>query len=546
MATGDRIIIGQANTATRPNPTTPAPETSLSRNDVAARTVFVARNLNMGNGIRGEAVHYTGVDGRSTDSVGVYGASSVSTGVYGVSGTGGPGAPGTSTGTGVEGYSPSGPGVRGTSGSVGVRGTSGSGTGVDGISSTGRGVRGYGGVTGVEGISKGAPSTHGIIVSTGVFGHSEYDNGTGVHGSVGSSGHSGPQSVGVAGYTLNTDGTGVQGLSFSSGTGVSGSSPNGVGVLAHTNSGIAVDGISESGTAVFGHRKDKYDPNAPQESVAGYFDGGATVANGDLTVINGNKPFKIDHPLDPENKYLLHNAVESSERKNVYDGVAQLDEDGEASVDLPEWFEALNGDFRYQLTGVGGSAPGLHVAEEVSENRFKIAGGEEGMKVCWQVTGTRKDPWAAANPFEVEQEKPEEERGRYLEPSLYDAPEEQRVMMGPVAEAVEEEQRFPEPPDIDFARLEEERRRQTDELRREEEEQRQEMEELRRRMEEREEEAPPGAPAMPPDFGLMEEEHRRQIDELRGQIEELRRGRVEEEIDELRRQIKKLRRRRKQ
>jgi hypothetical protein len=65
------------------------------------------------------------------------------------------------------------------------------------------------------------------------------------------------------------------------------------------------------------------------------------------------------------------------------------------------------------------------VAEEIYGNSFKIAGGEGGMKVCWQVTGTRKDPWAAANPFEVEQEKSHEERGRYLQPDLYDASEEQ-------------------------------------------------------------------------------------------------------------------------
>jgi hypothetical protein len=133
----------------------------------------------------------------------------------------------------------------------------------------------------------------------------------------------------------------------------------------------------------------------------------------------------------------------------------------------------------------------LHVAEEISENRFKIAGGEEGMKVCWQLTGSRKDRWAAANPFEVEQEKREEERGRYLEPSLYDAPEEQRVMIGPLAEAVEEEQRPPEPSGIDLARPEEEHRRQIDELRRQEEEHRREMEVLRRRMEEHEGAAPP-------------------------------------------------------
>jgi hypothetical protein len=185
-------------------------------------------------------------------------------------------------------------------------------------------------------------------------------------------------------------------------------------------------------------------------------------------VVNlGDKTFKIDHPLDPENKYLLHNAVESSARKNVYDGVARLDKDGAAEVELPEWFQALNGDFRYQLTAVGGAAPGLHVAEEISENRFKIAGGEEGVKVCWQVTGSRKDPWAAANPFEVEQDKPEGERGRYLDPSLYNAPEEQRIMIGGPIE---------EPRSDKLTELLEEQRRA--------------MEELSRQME-RPEEAPP-------------------------------------------------------
>jgi len=345
---------------------------------------------------------------------------------------------------GVLGISPNGYGVEGRSGAAipapsapaGVRGFSDSDPGVDGRSTSGFGVQGT--------------STSGIAMRG--------------------------RSIGGNAGVLGTCGS-------STGFGVQGANNSGVGVLAHTTSGIAVDGISESGTAVYGHRKDTYDPiNAPN-SVAGYFDGG-------IKVVNGPKAFQIDHPLDPQNKYLVHNAVESSEMKNVYDGVARLDKEGTAWVELPEWFEALNGDIRYQLTAVGGSAPELHVAEEVSENRFKIAGGEEGMKVCWQVTGSRKDPWAAANPFEVEQEKPEEERGRYLEPSLYDAPEEQRVMIGPIAEAVEEAQRPPEPSDIDLVRLEEQHRRQLDELRRQEEEHRRETEELRRRRE-RQEEAPP-------------------------------------------------------
>jgi hypothetical protein len=249
---------------------------------------------------------------------------------------------------------------------------------------------------------------------TGVVGRS--DTGTGVQGT-----GTGGFGLGVGVRGTNTGGVGVRGISTSAG-GVVGQSDSGGGVLGLSNSSFGVVGVTND--------RANWD--------GGLFDGG-------ITVVNGNKNFKIDHPLDPQNKYLLHNAVESSEMKNVYDGVARLDEDGQAWVELPEWFEALNGDFRYQLTALGGSAPNLHVAEEISENRFKIAGGQGGMRVCWQLTGTRKDPWAAANPFEVEQEKREEERGRYLEPGLYDAPEEQRVMIGPpIAEAVEEEQRIGE------------------------------------------------------------------------------------------------------
>ncbi len=83
--------------------------------------------------------------------------------------------------------------------------------------------------------------------------------------------------------------------------------------------------------------------------------------------------------------------------KNVYDGVAALDGAGEASVELPEWFEALNQDFRYQLTPLGAPGPTLYVADEISGNRFRIAGGEPGMKVSWQVTGIRHDPYAEAH-----------------------------------------------------------------------------------------------------------------------------------------------------
>jgi hypothetical protein len=116
--------------------------------------------------------------------------------------------------------------------------------------------------------------------------------------------------------------------------------------------------------------------------------------------------FSIDHPLDPEGKLLQHAAIEAPELKTFYDGIATLNRRGRARIRLPRWFGALNGTLRYQLTPLGGPAPELHVAAEVKDNVFEIAGGRPGLRVCWQVTGVRQDAWAKANPLEVETPKP--------------------------------------------------------------------------------------------------------------------------------------------
>jgi len=115
--------------------------------------------------------------------------------------------------------------------------------------------------------------------------------------------------------------------------------------------------------------------------------------------------------------------------KNIYDGVAILDASGEAVVTMPEWFGALNRDFRYQLTCIGGFAP-VYIADEMANNQFKVGGGKPGMKVSWQVTGTRQDAWANAHRIPVEQIKPEDEHGTYLHPELYGAPETSAVGWG--------------------------------------------------------------------------------------------------------------------
>ena len=154
----------------------------------------------------------------------------------------------------------------------------------------------------------------------------------------------------------------------------------------------------------------------------------ATSANVDVlgTLSKGGGSFKIDHPLDPANKYLYHSFVESPDMKNMYDGNITTDDAGLASVTLPNWFETLNRDFRYQLTVIGQFAQAI-VASEISGNQFSIRTDKPNVKVSWQVTGTRQDAFANANRIQVEVEKAPADRGHYLYPELVGAPATARI-----------------------------------------------------------------------------------------------------------------------
>jgi hypothetical protein len=216
---------------------------------------------------------------------------------------------------------------------------------------------------------------------------------------------------GVYGVSQGMDGYGVYGESKSySGNGVFGKSPGGNGVYGICDDGCGVAGISGNGTGLYGESGMYY---------AAILNGKVKIT-GNLEKAGGS--FKIDHPLDPANKYLCHSFVESPDMKNIYDGVVVLDDNGKAEVHLPHWFETVNKDFRYQLTAIGGSAPNLYVEEKLTNNNFHIAGGKPGMEVSWQVTGIRKDPWANANRIKVEEEKTSNERDHYLHPELYGKP----------------------------------------------------------------------------------------------------------------------------
>lgn len=309
----------------------------------------------------------------------------------------------------------------------GLYGRAVSGIGVFGeiTSSMGTGVYGKAPDYGVAGLS--TAGTPGF--NAGVYGEGAGPGGTGVFG--------GGLAYGVAGVTRTEGGNGVygEGLIGTSGTGVNGMGltygvlGNGGthGVFGHGEIGVYGDSTATNGRGVIGVANSGSTAygvwGKSTNGFAGFFDGNVQVVG---TLSKSAGAFKIDHPLDPENKYLSHSFVESPDMMNIYNGNITLDENGEAVVKLPEWFDALNKEFRYQLTCIGGFAQ-VYIAEEIADNSFKIAGGRAGLKVSWQVTGVRKDPYAEQHRIRVEEQKPEKERGYYLHPDAYGQPEEKGI-----------------------------------------------------------------------------------------------------------------------
>jgi hypothetical protein len=199
----------------------------------------------------------------------------------------------------------------------------------------------------------------------------------------------------------------IVGNSSGTGRGVEGSSQNGIGV-----NGVGIVGVN--GISPSNNPNDAAVRGISQFNIAyaGDFWGNVRVT-GMLT--KGGGSFKIDHPLDPKNKYLSHSFVESPDMMNIYNGNTTTDQQGEAIVELPSYFDALNRDFRYQLTVVGQFAQAM-VAEKIKGNQFKIKTDKPKVEVSWQVTGIRKDKFAEENRIQVETEKAKSERGSLQNP----------------------------------------------------------------------------------------------------------------------------------
>jgi predicted lipoprotein with Yx(FWY)xxD motif len=159
---------------------------------------------------------------------------------------------------------------------------------------------------------------------------------------------------------------------------------------------------------------------------------GKVWVNGDFTVV-GVKAFTMDHPLDPTNKTLMHAAAESNEVINFYSGNVTTDASGKAMVNLPDYFEAINKDFRYQLTVIGGTFAQAIISKEVSNNKFEIATNQPNVKVSWEVKGVRNDAHMRKFPFVVVEEKSAAQKGRYIDPAAYNQPESKRVSYSNVA-----------------------------------------------------------------------------------------------------------------
>jgi hypothetical protein len=115
----------------------------------------------------------------------------------------------------------------------------------------------------------------------------------------------------------------------------------------------------------------------------------------DGAVVGRSKSFIIDHPLRPYEATLVHACIEGPEHAVYYRGEAKLVE-GEATVELPDYFEALTcAEGRtVQLTPIlDGDGPiALLAASRVVDGRFRVRAASASVQAFyWEVKAVRAD-----------------------------------------------------------------------------------------------------------------------------------------------------------
>jgi hypothetical protein len=452
-ANGQAVKLGVVNTATLQTAVNNSAVGGRALNGRASSTtpssgsvgVFGQSDARLGSGVYG--VGHNGVIGRGPTTfpnatgvvgLGVYGVDGRGTNT-GVKGQGGPvgvwGGGSGSLSMGV--YGAGDYGVYGlgnyNANSWGVYGRGPYGVVADGsqvgVTGTGpRGVQGNG--VGAGGAGVFAQGDYGVYARGNYNANSWGVYGTGVYGVVGGGaawgvygtapyGVVGKATSGAPSYGVYGDGArGVVGVGIGSGAqGVYGNGTYGV-VSLGAIVGVQGEANGSVGTGVFGI-------GGPNNGYGGFFRGNVGTSGAYYSGVPGFA--RIDHPLDPANRYLVHAAVHSPEMLNVYGGTVTLGRRGTATVRLPRYDGALNGNHRVQLTAVGAAAPNLHVVSAVANGRFTIAGGSAGQSVYWQVTGVRQDVVARKHPVKVEALKRPTDRGKYLAPELYGRSQSDRI-----------------------------------------------------------------------------------------------------------------------
>jgi len=328
------------------------------------------------------------------------------------------------------------------------------GNGVYGFSTGGLGVAGAGAAGGVQGVGTGT-SAYGVWgfasaatgTTWGVYGQCNSTEGKAVYGKSAAT-----TGINYGGYFANasTEGYGAYAVATAA-TGVTtglygqSSSTSGKGVYGRTTTGTGTTyggyflSNSSAGRGVFGWANaalgTTYGVYGRTSSGLGAF-GVYSLGNSGAS---GTKSFRIDHPSDPENKYLLHYSAESPMPQNFYVGNVVTDAKGFAWVELPDYFQQINTNFKYQLTVVGKSFAQAVVWEKIKGNRFQIRTNQPNIEVSWEVKADRNDEYVRRSRPRDVMEKDEQERGTYQHPELFGMPAERGLDYNPEIEKSEKQ-----------------------------------------------------------------------------------------------------------